>query len=278
MHRMYLDFYGLVEPPFHVTPDPRFMCWTVHHREGLDHLLYGIRARKGFIQITGEVGTGKTTLCRACLAELEDEVDTALVLNPLLTPVELLQAIIHDFGLDYSLADANSWAYVQRLNEYLLERNAQGRNVVVFIDEAQDLSSAAMEQVRLLSNLETDREKLIQVVLCGQPELNERLQAPDLRQLRQRIAVRYQLGALDEKDTARYIGHRLGVAARTGQAPSVSFSASALWMIFAHSKGCPRLINAVADHALLAGYAEGRRLINDHCVRRGLAQLEGETS
>jgi len=274
---MYLDFYGLAEPPFHVTPDPRFMCWTAHHRDGLDHLLYGIRERKGFIEITGEVGTGKTTLCRACLTELEEEVDTALVLNPLLSPLELLQAIVHDFGLE-PLVDHNSWAHVQRLNQYLLEQNERGRNVVVFIDEAQNLSAAAMEQVRLLSNLETDREKLVQIVLCGQPELSDRLRDPTLRQLRQRIAVRYRLGPLDEKDTARYIGHRLGVAAQPGRAPGVRFSESALWMIYAHAKGCPRLINAVADHALLAGYVEGRRLINDHCVRRGLAQLEGEAS
>ncbi len=272
---MYLQFYGLAEPPFHVTPDPRFMCWTAQHREALDHLLYGIRERKGFIALTGEVGTGKTTLCRACLAALGDTVDSALVFNPLLSPLELLQAIVHDFGLPLAVED-NAWALINQLNAYLLDRAHSGRNVVVFIDEAQDLSAAAMEQVRLLSNLETDRQKLIQIVLCGQPELAQRLSQSTLRQLRQRIAVRYQLGPLDEKDTARYIGHRLGVATGNGQAPDIRFTESALWMIYANSKGCPRLINAVTDHALLAGYVAERRIINDHCVRRGLAQLEGE--
>ncbi len=272
---MYLEYYGLIEHPFYVTPDPRFMFWTDQHREALDHVLYGIHARKGFVLLTGEVGTGKTTLCRVCLERLGGETDTALILNPFLNRTQLLRALVHDFGIELVKNDALSCT--EALNRFLLQRNCAGRNVVVFIDEAQNLPSPAMEQVRILSNLETDRSKLLQIVLCGQPELRERLAQPDLRQLRQRIAVRYRLGALSERDGARYIGHRLAVAARGGN-PTVRFNGSALRMIHAYSKGCPRLINALADHALLAGYVEQRMEINEHCVRRAIEQLEGEES
>lgn len=272
---MYLEYYDLAEHPFHVTPDPRFIFWTEQHREALDHVLYGIYARKGFVELTGEVGTGKTTLCRACLEELGDEVDTALVLNPFLSSTQLLRAIIHDFGIE--LDDTDALSCMETLNRFLLERNRVGRNVAVFIDEAQNLPTPAMEQVRLLSNLETNRSKLMQIVLCGQPELRGHLAQPDLRQLRQRIAVRYRLGALSERDAARYIGHRMAVAAK-GRTPAVRFNGSALWLIYAYSKGCPRLINAVADNALLAGYVEQRMEINERCVRRAIEQLEGEPS
>jgi general secretion pathway protein A len=270
---MYLAFYGLVEHPFHITPDPRFVFWTRQHREALDHLLYGVQNRKGFIQLTGEVGTGKTTLCRACLERLGEAVDTALILNPFLSADQLVRAILHDFGL--STEGADTLACVEALNRFLLERNQAGRNVVLFIDEAQNLPMPALEQVRLLSNLETDNTKLMQVVLCGQPEVRERLARPELRQLRQRIAVRYQLGPLDEQDMVRYIGHRLAVAA-DGRPPAIDFSEAALWLIYAYSKGCPRLVNTLMDNVLLAGYVEQCHAINEHCVRRAVAQLEGE--
>lgn len=272
---MYLEYYGLAEHPFHVTPDPRFIFWTEQHREALDHVLYGIHARKGFVELTGEVGTGKTTLCRVCLEELGDGVDTALILNPFLSETQLLRALVNDFGIESVQDDALSCT--EALNRFLLQQNSAGRNVAVFIDEAQNLPAPAMEQVRLLSNLETDRSKLLQIVLCGQPELRDRLAQPDLRQLRQRIAVRYRLGALNERDAARYIGHRLAVAAK-GLTPTVRFNESALWLIYAYSKGCPRLINALADNALLAGYVEQRMEINERCVRRAIEQLEGEPS
>lgn len=270
---MYLEYYGLAEHPFHVTPDPRFIFWTDKHRDALDHLLYGIEQRKGFIELTGEVGTGKTTLCRECLSRLGDTVDTALVLNPFLSEAHLLKALIRDFGLQPPADDPLT--LIDVLNDFLLERNAAGRNVVVFIDEAQTVPLQTMEQVRLLSNLETDQSKLLQIVLCGQPELRARLARPELRQLRQRISIRFALGPLSERELAQYMGHRLAVAAQ-GKTVPVQFTESALWLIYAHSKGYPRLVNALADHALLAGYAEQRMVINDHCVRRAIQQLEGE--
>ena len=270
---MYLNYYGLSEYPFHVTPDPRFMCWTAQHREALEHVLYGVRERKGFIALTGEVGTGKTTLCRACLVRLGDDVETALVLNPTLTETQFLRAIANDFGI--TLENKDRLSCLEALNAFLLDRNKAGRNVALFIDEAQNLSSAVMEQVRLLSNLETDRHKLIQIILCGQPELKKRLDRPGLRQLRQRIAVRYRIAELDAWDTARYILHRIAVASN-GTPSKVRFSDEAFRMVYSYSKGSPRVINAVADNALLAGYVEQSMVIGEECVRRAIRQIEGD--
>jgi len=270
---MYLNYYGLKEHPFYVTPDPRFIFWTKQHREALDHLLYGIHERKGFIELTGEVGTGKTTLCRACLAQLGDSVDTALILNPSLTETQLLRAMANDFGL--SAAGRDRLACIEAINRFLLERNAAGRNVALFIDEAQDLSPAVMEQVRLLSNLETDKTKLIQIILCGQPELKARLERPDLRQLRQRITIRYRIGPLNEAETAQYITHRLSVAAG-GAAAGVQFDEEAARSIHRYTRGSPRLINAIADNALLAGYIDQITMITQDCIQRAIHQLEGE--
>lgn len=271
---MYLEYYGLKEHPFYVTPDPRFMYWTTQHREALDHLLYGIHQRKGFIELTGEIGTGKTTLIRACLNQLGGDIETALILNPSLTETQLLRAMANDFGLE--VAGRDRLACVEALNKFLLERNRAGRNVVLFIDEAQDLSPSVMEQVRLLSNLETDRSKLIQIVLCGQPELKARLERPDLRQLRQRITVRFRIGPLIEQDAFAYVRHRLAVAA--GGEARVGFDDAALSLLYNHSGGSPRVMNALADNALLAGYVDQRMTINDACVRRAIRQLEGETT
>ncbi len=272
---MYLDFYGLKEHPFYVTPDPRFIYWTAQHRDALDHLLYGIHERKGFIELTGEIGTGKTTLCRACLSKLGQEIDTALILNPSLTETQLLRAMAHDFGLHPQGRDRLSC--VEELNRFLLERNRAGRNVALFIDEAQDLSPAVMEQVRLLSNLETDRSKLIQIILCGQPELKTRLERPDLRQLRQRITVRYRIGPLSRTDAAGYIHHRLAVAAN-GHPPRVRFDDGALDLLYGYSGGSPRLMNALADNALLAGYVKKLVVIDEDCLARAIKQLEGDHS
>ncbi len=267
---MYLDFYGLREFPFSITPDPRFLYFSAHHREAYDHLMYGIRERKGFIELTGEVGCGKTTLCRAVLSNLGDDVETALILNPSLTETQLLKSMLNDFGLEVRGRDRLT--YIESLNDFLLRKHQEGTNVAVLIDEAQDLSPQVMEQVRLLSNLETDQAKLMQIVLCGQPELSKRLARPDLRQLRQRITVRYTLPPLNEDETAAYIRHRLWVAGSDG---SVVFSASALRAVQHYAGGCPRLINAVCDNALLAGYVEGTRRINGRAIRIAIRQLEG---
>jgi general secretion pathway protein A len=267
---MYLDFYGLKELPFHVTPDPRFLYWTDQHREALDHLLFGIRERRGFIQLSGEVGTGKTTLCRACLNALGDEVETALILNPSLTETQLLRAIVTDFGIEAQTRDR--LACIVALNKFLLKHNAAGRTVALFIDEAQDLTDGVMEQVRLLSNLETDRSKLIQIILCGQPELQARLAQPGLRQLRQRITVRYRIQTLRPEDAPGYLAHRLQVAC--GGAPSrVRFDEAAALALHSYAEGRPRVINALADHALLAGYVARRFVIDRDCVQRAVEQL-----
>jgi general secretion pathway protein A len=268
---MYLDFFGLSEMPFNITPDPRFLYFSEHHRAAYQHLIYGIEHRKGFIELVGEVGSGKTTICRAVLTELRThKVETALILNPSLTETQLLRAIVNDFGIED--AGRDRLAHIERLNRFLLEKNRQGYNIAILIDEAQDLSPAVMEQVRLLSNLETDRHKLMQIVLCGQPELDARLSRPDLRQLRQRITVRYRLPPLTEAETAAYIQHRLQVAGAGGR---VGFSADAVRAVQDFAVGTPRLINAVCDNALLAGYVAGTLEIDSACVIRAIEQLGG---
>jgi general secretion pathway protein A len=268
---MYLEFYNLREYPFNITPDPRFLYFATHHKEAYDHLMYGIKSRKGFIELTGEVGSGKTTLCRAVLANLGKDVETALILNPSLTETQLLRAMLNDFGLNNPRGN-DRLGYIETLNEFLLEKNREGINVALLIDEAQDLSPQVMEQIRLLSNLETDQQKLIQMVLCGQPELKERLSRPELRQLRQRITVRYHIPPLTLEDTMMYIRHRLWVAGSDG---SIVFDSGAVKEVYRYSKGGPRLINAVSDHALLAGYVAGTRRIDSKCIKRAIEQLEG---
>src|SRR3989449_9203652 len=188
---MYLEYYGLKEPQFNITPDPRFLFYSAKHREAFNHLLYGIRERKGFVQLTGEVGAGKTTLCRAMLEQLEGHYATALILNPVMSPNELMKAIAIEFGLPVNGLDRLDTLAV--INQFLLQQVERGKESVLIIDEAQDLTDELLEQVRLLSNLETDNRKLLQIVLMGQPELRDRLNNPRLRQLRQRITVRYHL-------------------------------------------------------------------------------------
>lgn len=269
---MYLDYYDLAELPFNITPDPRFLYYSKHHREAFDHLVFGITQRRGFIELTGEVGSGKTTLCRAVLASLNDRVKTALVLNPSLTETQLLRAMLNDFGLEVRARDRLS--YIETLNRFLLAQNKRGTNVAVVIDEAQDLTPQVMEQVRLLSNLETDQHKLIQIVLCGQPELKQRLNRPDLRQLRQRITIRYHLPPLSNAEVAKYVAHRMEVAGADG---GVSFAPAGLKRIHKYTKGCPRMINAVCDHALLAGYVMRTKTIDARCVDKAIKQLEGKS-
>jgi len=267
---MYEEFYGLSAPPFSITPDPRYLFFSRRHREAFEHMLFGITQRKGFIQITGEVGTGKTTLCRAVLDELHDHADTALVLNPVMSGLQLLRTLLRELGLSDRGNDRTR--LVQRLNEHLLERANAGRDVVAFIDEAQDLSSDLLEELRLLSNLETDDRKLLQMVLIGQPELRAKLDRPELRQLRQRILVRYHLGPLDRDETEAYIVHRLSVAGSNGRP---TFTRAAIRAIHRAARGVPRLINAIGDHTLLAGYTDGRDHLTWRHVRRAVRQLEG---
>ena len=269
---MYEDFYGLAEPPFSITPDPRYLFFSRRHREAYEHILFGIQERKGFIQITGEVGAGKSTICRAVLEELGEGFATALVLNPVMTSIQLLRTILGELGLDNRGNDRVKLQ--QRLNEFLLEQLHEGSEVVLFIDEAQDMSDDLLEQVRLLSNLETDQRKLIQIVLVGQPELRTSLERQGLRQLRQRITVRYHLPPISRDETESYILHRLRVAGSNGRP---SFSRAAIGSVYRYSRGVPRLINAVCDKALLCGYVEGRDHLGWRQVRRAVRDLEGSS-
>ncbi len=210
---MYNEFYRFRESPFNITPDPRFLFFSERHREAFNHILFGIRERKGFIQITGEVGAGKTTVCRAILQELGPAYRTAVILNPCMTSTQLLRTVLSEYGLKPRRLDRASC--LEALNEFLLHEAIIGNDVALFIDEAQDLDDDLLEQVRLLSNLETDQTKLLQIVLLGQPELRDKLDQKNLKQLRQRITVRYHLSPLTREETEAYIQHRLRVAGGT---------------------------------------------------------------
>lgn len=270
---MYNEFYGFREAPFNITPDPRFLFFSDKHREAFNHVLFGIRERKGFIQITGEVGAGKTTVCRAILSELGPSCKTALILNPLITATQMMRTILLELGLEPRRLDR--CAYLEILNRFLLEQAEAGNDVVLLIDEAQDLEPELLEQVRLLSNLETDQRKLLQIVLIGQPELREKLDQRGLRQLRQRITVRYHLKPLDRFETERYIHHRLRVAGADGRP---SFSPWAIRRVHRYAQGVPRLINAVCDKALLYGYVNGTYELKSRAVGRAIRELEGEVA
>jgi general secretion pathway protein A len=267
---VYLEFYGLSEPPFDITPNPRFLFFSVKHREAFNHLLFGIRERKGFVQLTGEVGAGKTTLCRSLLSQLGKNFETALILNPVLTADQMVKAIAMEFGLNVKGMDRLET--VAALNEFLLNLADRGKDAVLLIDEAQDLTTELLEQVRLLSNLETYDRKLLQIVLMGQPELRDRLEAHELRQLRQRITVRYHLPPLTRLEVGQYLQHRLAVSGAQGPP---YFTPGAVWRIHRYSAGVPRLINAVADKCLLAGYVQQREQIDFKMVGRAIRELEG---
>jgi general secretion pathway protein A len=270
---VYLSFFNLREHPFNLTPDPRFLFLSPQHEEALSHLLYGIHERKGFIEITGEVGTGKTILCRALLDRLDTTVSTALIFNSYLTEIELLQAITSDFGL--SCHETTRKGYIDTLNQYLLQEFAAGRNALVLIDEAQNLEPRVLEQLRMLSNLETERGKLLQVVLVGQPELRDRLATPQMRQLDQRIAVRFHIHGLTRSETQQYIAHRLSVA---GAANAVTFTRRALSTIYRYCAGIPRRINLLCDRILITAYVRGTHRITTRLVHQSLRDLGGTWS
>jgi general secretion pathway protein A len=261
---MYTAFFGLREKPFALSPDPRFLFLSAAHREALAHLLYGIEQGEGFIAVTGEVGTGKTTLCRTLLRRLGPEVEVAFLFNPKLSARELLEAILVELGLEKRGASARE--LVEELNHFLLERRQQGRRVLLIIDEAQGLAPDTLEQIRLLSNLETETQKLIQILLLGQPELDVMLESEELRQLRQRIAVRWRLAPLSREETQEYVRHRLRVSA--GGDRDHLFAEPALRDIFRRSQGVPRVVNLLCDRALLSAFAEGAPQIGRVHVER----------
>ena len=265
---MYTAFYGLREKPFVLSPDPRFLYLAASHREALAHLLYGIEQGEGFISVTGEVGTGKTTLCRTLIERLDGDLELAFLFNPSRSALELLQSICAEFGLPAEGLARRS--LMQQLNTFLVEQKESGRRVLLIIDEAQTLSENTLEQVRLLSNLETSRDKLIQILLLGQPELDRKLDERGLRQLRQRISVRWKLDPLGSQETRAYVRHRLAVAA--GE-PKELFSDAALREIHRRTGGIPRLVNQLCDRALLAGYAARAATIGPRLVRAAAKEI-----
>ncbi len=269
---MYLSYFGLNEAPFSITPDPAFVYLSPRHRDALAHLLYGIGkgGSGGFVQLTGEVGTGKTTLCRCLLEQIPEDTQIALLLNPLVTPSELLAAISEELGIDISDSHGSNRLLVNGLNGYLLAAHGRGEHVVVVIDEAQNLSPEALEQVRLLTNLETSKEKLLQIILLGQPELRELLQRTNLRQLAQRITARYHLSPLGWRDTHLYVRHRMRIAG----AQSNPFQRRAMNALYYRSQGIPRLINIIADRALVAAFAKERSQVTAAMVNAAANEVQ----
>ena len=269
---MYLRFFGLNEKPFAITPDPRYLYLSERHAEALAHLLYGINESGGFIQLTGEVGTGKTTVVRTLLSRVPHHADVAVILNPRVTPVEFLLTICEELGLGIADADRDSVKQmVDALNRRLLSAHAEGRRIIVIVDEAQNLSAEVLEQVRLLTNLETPTQKLLQIILIGQPELRELLDRTDLRQLAQRITGRYHLEPLSKEETLGYVRHRLRVA---GAAEDI-FTPAALAEVHRLAAGIPRVINVTCDRALLGAYTEETRKVTSSLVRRAAGEVYG---
>jgi len=269
---MYTSFFGLTEKPFAITPDPRYLYLSERHAEALAHLLYGINESGGFIQLTGEVGTGKTTVVRTLLSRLPQHADVAVILNPRISPAEFLLTICEELGVSIAVADRSSVKQmVDALNRRLLEAHSEGRRVIVIVDEAQNLSAEVLEQVRLLTNLETPTQKLLQIILIGQPELRVLLDRNDLRQLAQRITGRYHLSPLSNAETKGYVRHRLRVAGVTAEV----FTAGALAEVHRLSSGIPRVINVCCDRALLGAYTQESRRVTAALVRRAAGEVYG---
>ena len=270
---MYTSFFGLNEKPFSITPDPRYLFLSERHGEALAHLVYGVTESGGFIQLTGEVGTGKTTLVRSLLLNrMPNNADVAVVLNPQLSVVEFLATICEELHIEVAHNRGSVKALTDALNRHLLTAHAAGRRTILVVDEAQNLAPAVLEQVRLLTNLETAKQKLLQIILIGQPELRDLLARTDLRQLAQRITARYHLEPLSRDESTRYIEHRLKVGGAVGEV----FTSSAKNEVFRLSQGVPRLINVISDRALLGAYARETRPVSARLVRQAAAEVKGE--
>jgi general secretion pathway protein A len=269
---MYISYFGLTENPFSLTPDPRFLFMSQRHREALAHLLFGMGEKGGFVLLTGEVGTGKTTLCRSLLEQVPEGVEVALVLNPKQTSLELVASLCDELKVSYPTPADSLKVLIDHLNRHLLEIHAEGQRTVVIIDEAQNLSTEVLEQVRLLTNLETTTRKLLQILLIGQPELHGMMAKPELRQLGQRITARYHLTPLSAEETAAYIEHRLEVAG----CKRPLFTKSTPYLIHRLSGGIPRLINTICDRALLGAYGRKRTVVNRSLARKAAAEVMGK--
>lgn len=277
-YAMYEDFYGFVEKPFSLTPDPKYLYMSASHASAFELLQYGIRRREGFIVLTGDIGTGKTTLCRAVLDQLDQKVFSAIVLNPFLAEDDLLRVILQGFGVVSReevrrgrLAGVSRQALIDALNEFLLSLLPLGATALLVFDEAQNLTRPVLEHIRILSNLETAKEKLLQIVLVGQPNLRDVLRSPELRQLDQRVSIRYSLVPLTAGETAEYVAHRLTVA---GGASALAFSPQAMRVLHRCTSGIPRLINLVCDRTLLRAYSARVRHVGPDMVRGAAASLD----
>jgi general secretion pathway protein A len=269
---MYLKHFNLTERPFSITPDPRFLYMSDRHREALAHLLYGLGESGGFVQLTGEVGTGKTTICRCLLEQVPENVDVALVLNPKVTSEELIATVCDELGVAYPPETHSIKILTNVLNRHLLEAHARGRHTVLIIDEAQNLSLEVLEQVRLLTNLETPTRKLLQIILIGQPELRDLLAREEIRQLAQRVTARYHLEPIAREDIGSYIQHRLQICGIT----HIVFSKRAVNLIRRLSGGIPRLINVLCDRALLGAYVEGKSQVDRDIVKKAAREVLAE--
>jgi general secretion pathway protein A len=275
---MYEDFFGLVEKPFSLTPDPRYLYRSESHANAFELLQYAVRRREGFVVVTGDIGTGKTTLCRALLERIDRRTFTALVLNPFLTEEDLLKLILQDFGVvsreDVKagrMSGVSKQELIDTLYDFLLSLLPLQASAVLIIDEAQNLPVPVLEQLRILSNLETDKEKLLQIILVGQLNLQPLLRSPDMRQLDQRVSIRYELKPLTREETAAYVAHRLQIA---GECTSVSFTPKALQLVHHYTGGIPRLINLVCDRALLGAFSTRVNRVSPELVDRAAATLE----
>lgn len=269
---MYKEYFGFKETPFSIAPDPRYLFMSEQHREALAHLVFGIHSDGGFVLLTGEVGTGKTTICRCLLGQLPEKCVVAFILNPKLTVLELLSTICDEFRIPYPEGTTSVKFFVDRINAYLIDANARGLKAVLLIDEAQNLSTEVLEQMRLLTNLETDQRKLLQIILIGQPELRSVLARPELRQLAQRIIARYHLNPLTKRDMSAYVNHRLAVAGTRREL----FPPAVLDRLFALSGGIPRLINLLCDRSLLGAYAQGKSVVSRKILKQAAREVLGE--
>ncbi|MCX5719348.1 MAG: AAA family ATPase, partial [Nitrospirae bacterium] len=270
---MYSEYFGLTELPFSIAPDPRYLYMSDQHREALAHLVYGLHSDGGFVLLTGEVGTGKTTVCRCLLEQIPENTDVAFVLNPKLSVEELLATICDELGIHYPEGNTSIKVFVDHINAYLLKAHDQGRKTVLILEEAQNLSTDVLEQVRLLTNLETNQCKLLQIIMLGQPELKDMLSRPELRQLAQRITARYHLSSLPRKEVAAYVNHRLAVA---GTRNSL-FPPSTIGKLFRLSGGIPRLINLLCDRALLGAYVQGQDRVDKPTLSQAAHEIFGKT-
>ena len=271
---MYLSYFGLAEAPFSIAPAPRYLYMSQRHQEALAHLLYGVNGEGGFVLLTGEVGTGKTTVSRCLLEQIPESCDVAYIFNPRLTVEELLSTICVEFGIDCPPGNTSIKVFVDCINAHLLDAHAKGRHSVLIIDEAQNLSADVLEQMRLLTNLETNERKLLQIILIGQPELATMLERPELRQLAQRIVARYHLGPLTKPEVAAYVQHRLEVAGTQRQL----FPPALMGRLHSLGGGIPRIINVLCDRALLGAYAQGKERVDRATLEQAAREVFNRSS